>query len=452
MSNIPKAWCDYWFHPTRLVDLAIFRIAVVGTQLILFFPALRPQLSLLELPVALYTPLPALKLLLTPFGTWGMQPSAAMISIVWSIGLISGVLALLGILARVSLIAFALANTFLLAHLYSYGQLHHPEAVMIVALWALVLAPAGASMSVVRLRRRLRTAVAELNFVPHRALTAGAPNTSEFALWPLRLVQWFLCLIYLSAGISKLVNGGPAWLDASTMQYYLIGDGILRHANLGLFAASHPSILPILATFAIAFELSFVLVMFIPVLAWVYIPLGVLMHTGIFAMQHIRFFQFFVAYVAFAEMMRRTWPDVRNFLARITRRQQLSTPDDRWTLVYDGFCPLCTRTMVIVDALDITEQLGYIDFERDWGAVVARAPSVTIESAREAIHLVSPCGDVYRGYYGFKQLARRLPLMWPAVVVLAIPGMDWLGVRVYDEIASRRGRRCTAETCGVPVS
>jgi len=176
-----------------------------------------------------------------------------------------------------------------------------------------------------------------------------------------------------------------------------------------------------------------------------------MMHSGIFAMQDVRFFQFFVAYVAFGETMRRTWPTAQRFLHRVTKRS-LVPRREPWTLIYDGFCPLCTRTMVIIDALDITEQLRYIDFERDWTGVAVIAPSLTIDDARRAIHAVSPNGDIYRGYYGFKRLSRRLPVLLPAAIVMAIPGVDWLGVKVYDEVARRRGRTaCTSGTCAVPL-
>ena len=452
MKSVLGAWNRYWFRPTRLLDLALFRIAVVGCQLLLFFPALRPQLALLKLPAALFVPLPMLKFMLAPLGHWGMRPSATLITVVWTIGLIAGLLALLGVLARPALAAFAWANSVLLSHLYSYGQVHHPEAVMVVALWMLVLAPSGASMSILRVRKRVREAVATMRFVPHRVETSFAPNTSEFALWPLRLVQWFMCLIYLSAGINKVRFGGAAWLAAPTLRFVLIGDATTRHAVIGLFAASHPAILPVLAAVSLGFELTFVLVMFFPSLTWLYIPLGVLIHTGIFALQDIRFFQFFVAYVAFAETMRRTWPTVRRFLSRVFKRPLTSPPREEWTLIYDGFCPLCTRTMVLIDAVDVTEQLSYIDFERDWALVALRAPSLEVDAARQAIHVVAPDGTVYRGYYGFKRLARQLPVLWPASLLLAIPGMDLLGVRVYDEVARRRGRTvCTPETCAVPL-
>jgi predicted DCC family thiol-disulfide oxidoreductase YuxK len=447
MTSVLRGWNDYWFRPTRVVDLALFRVALVGSQLLLFFPSLKPQLSLLGVPGALYTPLPILKLLLEPFGTWGMRPGATLIEVIWALGLISGALALLGILARLSLAVFAYANTILIAHLYSYGQMSHPEAVMVVALWLLVFAPAGASMSIVRLRRRLKSAVSSMHFVPHHLTSSAAPNTSEYALWPLRLMQWFMCIIYLSAGLSKLKYGGMSWLDASTLRYYLVDDGIRRHATIGLIAASHPLLLPALAGFSLAFELSFVLVMFVPVLVWVYIPLGVVMHSGIFAMQDIRFFQFFVIYVAFSETMRRTWPTVRRLVRGAANAAPTSA--ERWTLIYDGLCPLCTRTMVMIDALDVTGRLGYVDFERDWPGVVTRAPGLTIENARQAIHLVSPGGELYRGYSGFKRLAWLLPPLWPGGLLLAVPGMDRLGEKVYGEVARRRGRiACMHGACG----
>jgi hypothetical protein len=60
----------YWFAPARLRDLAYMRIAIVLVLLlgILWPGALDEQLLRTSLPAEWFEPLPALKLLMLPFG------------------------------------------------------------------------------------------------------------------------------------------------------------------------------------------------------------------------------------------------------------------------------------------------------------------------------------------------------------------------------------------------
>lgn len=115
-------------------------------------------------------------------------------------------------------------------------------------------------------------------------------------------------------------------------------------------------------------------------------------------------------------------------------------------LVYDGLCPLCTRSVRWVQFFDRANRVEPVDFNNvDPGTV---HPSLDHERCMEAMQLVTPDGDVYAGYYAFRKLTCRLPLLWPLAVLLAIPGVAFVGVRVYRFIAAHRPRAaCPDGTC-----
>ena len=63
---------------------------------------------------------------------------------------------------------------------------------------------------------------------------------------------------------------------------------------------------------------------------------------------------------------------------------------------------------------------------------------------------VAPDGQVYRGFFAFRELARILPPLWPFVPLLYLPFAATIGPRVYRLVARHRTRQvCRAETCAV---
>ncbi len=106
-----------------------------------------------------------------------------------------------------------------------------------------------------------------------RAVREGQPLQ---AAWPLRLVQLVIGLVYLQTGLEKLLIGGPAWLHPETFRNYLY----LHQAPLGMWVAGSDGLCVLLPALALGFELGFVLIVFRPAWAWVFLPAGVLFHAG----------------------------------------------------------------------------------------------------------------------------------------------------------------------------
>jgi predicted DCC family thiol-disulfide oxidoreductase YuxK len=429
----------HWFAPARLSDLAMARILIVGSQLLFFLPSLERQLRQAAADPLLFRPLPALKVLMLPFGEWGVRPEPMFLQAVWIAAVVSGITALLGLYTRASVSLFAAANTLLIAHVYSYGEYHHAQAILVMALWLLALGPSGSACSLDDLFSRLSSAARFASFRPR-----PRPEYSEMARWPLRTVQWLLVLAYLSAGLSKLRIGGLQWLNGHTLSHYLVQDGVRFGNDFTLALAGQTELLAVLSLGAVGLELTFGLAVLVPALAWPYVLGGALLHLGIHVLQHATFFQYIVLYVVLIEPLREHAPWK---LLRSRRR----TPSTRrgWTVVYDGLCPRCIRTMVVLDSLDLGGRLSYLDLERDWLEVERRDPELTMEAARHAMIVLGPDGTAYHGYDAFRTLSRSIPALWPALPLFHLPLVSRLGRRVYAWLAARRTRLvCTADTCG----
>jgi hypothetical protein len=298
---------DHWFAPAPLRDLAAVRIVLVGMQVtLLLWPFLarklgacagcnpRYQLALTAIDAREFTPLPALKVLLLPLG-WGARPGAELLDTVWVVTAVAGMFALLGVLTRPSLLILAAGSTLLVAHAYSYRERHHPEAMLTIMLWTLAFAPSGARWSVDALLRRRRGG-------------SAAPDLSLHARWPLRLGQWLFVLMYLSAGTSKLLNGGIRWMNGYTLAAYIADNALERGAGLGVWVAQQLPLVQLLSIGAIVFELGFVAVMLWPRLTWVFVLGGVALHGAIFLLQRAPFPQLIALYIVFIGELRRWRP------------------------------------------------------------------------------------------------------------------------------------------------
>jgi predicted DCC family thiol-disulfide oxidoreductase YuxK len=173
------------------------------------------------------------------------------------------------------------------------------------------------------------------------------------------------------------------------------------------------------------------------------------MHTAIWELQHAGFFQYIVLYVVLIEPLREHAP----WKLLAARRRESSGGRGRWTVVYDGLCPRCIRTMVALDYLDLSAKLDYLDFERDWLQVERRNPTLTVEDARHAMIVLDDEGTAHHGYDAFRVLARSMPVLWPALPLFHLPLASRVGPKIYAWLAARRSRLvCTPDTCGAEVA
>jgi len=123
-------------------------------------------------------------------------------------------------------------------------------------------------------------------------------------------------------------------------------------------------------------------------------------------------------------------------------------------VLYDGSCVLCCASVRWIRCLDWRNRIEYLDIQ-DWDRVQARFPTIDRDEASGEIHVVTPDGAIFKGYFGVRAIAARLPLTVGIVPLLYLPGFTWLGPRLYRFIARRRyqwfGRTaCTDSTCKIP--
>ena len=280
------------FAPAPYFDLAVLRLVAVGTSLykVLSLPDALAYLLEVGLP---YRPMSLMRQIGFLFND--VAPTANLIYGVYGITVVAGVLAFVGLRTNLSLLLFALGNIFLQAYLYSFGDYHHPEAIMMIALLALAFSPCGHELSLdARWRRKPLNPLLD-------SLSAQSTDrrSSEFAGWPIRLIQVFFCLMYLSAVISKHHVSGWGWANGFTLQAYLIQDGLRWGSPLALWAAQFHTLIWLAQLVVLGFQGTFWVTLIFPRTRWLYLPLGLVFHTIIYVTLQAPFWQWMVLYVVF---------------------------------------------------------------------------------------------------------------------------------------------------------
>src|SRR5262245_45838073 len=101
----------------------------------------------------------------------------------------------------------------------------------------------------------------------------------------------------------------------------------------------------------------------------------------------------------------------------------METPD-RAIVLYDGDCPLCTRTTAILSRLDWFGRLAFHNC-RDTAHIPAHSAHLDPDRMIAEMHVLTP--DRIRALSGFRAvrwIAGRVPLLWPLFPLLFIPGMN----------------------------
>ncbi|MDZ7369003.1 MAG: DCC1-like thiol-disulfide oxidoreductase family protein [candidate division KSB1 bacterium] len=133
-------------------------------------------------------------------------------------------------------------------------------------------------------------------------------------------------------------------------------------------------------------------------------------------------------------------------------RRHITAPNGltKFAILFDGQCPLCIRSVTIVDFFDWRGKFSYRDVN-DWTPISRDYPNLDQRKSLEEMQLMIPRNgrdETLAGFYAFRKIAQHLPpgmLIWP---FLYLPGVPLVGTRWYRFVASRRKRMTGGERCG----
>jgi hypothetical protein len=269
-TRLARAWESFWFAPESPRNLAAARVVFAAHALWVLLS--RDLAALSALPPEFFA---------------GVAESARWRFLLWpghasveSALQSAAVVTLLGAIAGVWPRTCCLASGLLLYHLAPLETLIWTpspyERGFTIAVPALMVLGASRSGDALCLGRR----------------GPSPPDSWEYG-WALRLVQLFLCQVYLFAGYSKLYRVGWSWISAENLSAWLLvfsqQDQIAVFRWLGPWLAERPTLCLAVAVGAVVLDLGFIVVLFWRRARRWLVPLALLGHLGILLSMNIAF-------------------------------------------------------------------------------------------------------------------------------------------------------------------
>jgi predicted DCC family thiol-disulfide oxidoreductase YuxK len=128
------------------------------------------------------------------------------------------------------------------------------------------------------------------------------------------------------------------------------------------------------------------------------------------------------------------------------------TATGKGVVLFDGDCAFCQRSVAILRKLDWFHRLHF-QSARDLSAIPENRANLDAEKMLLEMHVLLP--DRQRSYAGFKAfrwMAGRLPALWLAWPFLYIPGVPFIGQKIYLWVAKNRFQLvpCHDGQCALP--
>jgi predicted DCC family thiol-disulfide oxidoreductase YuxK len=345
-------------------------------------------------------------------------------------------LAMIGWRTRVVVPLSTLCVLVLNGILREYSGYWHQNLVPIYVLAVLSFTPCGDGWSVDRLRK------VSLGLpVPDPERTASVYGWARYACWVA------IVLPYVAAGLTKLRAAGIDWMSAINMKNMLLEQTLYPRAgnwSISLSLASAPDIVFVVLGIAGSVgEVMMILPLFSRVARRIYPAVMIFMHIGIVFLMNIVFLDLMLILLVFYD-----------FTSVLTRFGKWLSAASRLQVLYDGFCPLCRRTVRILTCLDLFRRLDFQDFRRLDIADYNRRHQLNLcpEELEKAMYVIAE-GRSFSGFLAYRVLSLAVPVFWPLVPFLFLPGASALGTVLYRFVARNRHQLVTCNSsCSVEVS
>lgn len=126
----------------------------------------------------------------------------------------------------------------------------------------------------------------------------------------------------------------------------------------------------------------------------------------------------------------------------------MADSDDGFTLIYDGECRLCLRSVAWLRARDRGDQIRFLPLQGD--RVAQEFPDIPRSEMEEAMQLVGPTGERWSGAAAFERLIGLLPSTRGLQPIFALPGARPLAAWIYRWVARNRSQLGCGEHCAIP--
>lgn len=224
-------------------QLALLRVITISLILLFSIPPLKWYLTLSLTNDSFIEPNFLIQFFQYLFGQ-NILLSGTFIRVIYFSVIITGIFSVLGLFSRISIPLFSIFYTFLVAYLWSFGEVRHPRSVLCWFLIILALSQRSADAYSVD---------------AYFGITSFKNSHWKYG-WPNSMLIISLSSAYCFSGLWKLFyQGGVEWLNGYTLQYYLVskGENFFTH-----FLINKKWLLIVLSYITIALEIFFPICLF----------------------------------------------------------------------------------------------------------------------------------------------------------------------------------------------
>ncbi len=244
-----------------------------------------------------------------------------------------------------------------------------------------------------------------------------------------------ICLgfLYFDSSINKMFaehwrNGLGSWLPATQPYYvsaidmsYLLNNKLLQN---------------ILGYTILIFQFTFIFFFTQRRLRVVYLLIGIGLHLGITLSFNI--YPFGLGMLIFYTLLIpfKWW----RYISRLFTAKQASL-----TVFYDQLCPLCNRTVLILNHFDIFNCIAFKNAQ-EHAALYTALATINNESLLTDLYALDSKQRIYSGVDTYIQIFKKMRYLFPIGIILSLPGIYQLALNKYRFIADNRKRiPCTSD-------
>jgi predicted DCC family thiol-disulfide oxidoreductase YuxK len=122
--------------------------------------------------------------------------------------------------------------------------------------------------------------------------------------------------------------------------------------------------------------------------------------------------------------------------------------DSADVVIFDGGCAFCQSQIGLLRRLDRRGALRFVSAQDP--KIATLYPDLDRGDLMRQMYVIRANGQRFAGAEAVRYLTRRLPWLWPAALILHLPGTSGLWNWLYRQIAARRYSLKTGESCPIP--
>lgn len=248
-----------------------------------------------------------------------------------------------------------------------------------------------------------------------------------------RLLQMQIASTFFYTALYKISAQGN-WLTDNPI-YYLMNyppEGVTKFVIYKDFLAGQPGLCYFIGLFIVIMELALPFLLFWPKTRISAIYLGITFHIFLiltFDVPAIFFFLFPAQLLLFIHSGR--------IISWVEKKREYHREGRQSVLLYDGKCNFCMSNVRMVAIMDLLGKLKLVDFHQVED-LKSLHPDLTQELATSQMYLIEVSGELLGGFYAFRRLSLKLPMLYPMIFLFYFPGMGVVGPIAYRWIAKNR--------------